>query len=107
MIERRFLRVLATVLATALVFSIWHPVQAADKPNDVFGKKRVIVTGRGVVLVSVDPSSGQVTAARMLKSTGSKVLDDAAVTAFQKSKHRFKPGTPARVEVPITFTLSR
>jgi TonB family protein len=107
MIKPRFIRMLVVLLATTLSLATLRPVQGADRRHDAAGKHGTVVTGRGVILVSVDSSSRTVTDARMLKSTGSKVLDDAAVNAFRKSKQRFKPGTPARVQIPITFTLTR
>ncbi len=62
------------------------------------------VTGSGIIFVEVDYQTGRVTAARMLKSTGSPILDNAAVTAFRKAK--FKPKTISPVKVPIKFTLT-
>ncbi len=62
------------------------------------------ITGSGVVLLVVDTTTGKVRGARMLKSTGNKLLDGAALEAF--SRWRFKPGTPAEVKVPIHFTLA-
>jgi TonB family protein len=61
------------------------------------------ITGRGVVVVDIDQKTGWVLSARMEKSTGSKLLDDAAVAAF---KHwRFKPGSARQIHSPIAFTL--
>ena len=61
------------------------------------------MTGRGVVRVSVDPSSGVVTAAQMQLSTGHRFLDDVALATFRK--WRFRPGTVSEVRIPITFSL--
>jgi len=61
------------------------------------------ITGYGVVRVSVDPSSGVVTASRMQLSTGHKFLDDLALEAFRK--WRFKPGSVSQVRIPITFCM--
>lgn len=61
--------------------------------------------GRGVALLEVDYETGRVTSFKMLKSTGDRVLDAAAATAF--SKHAFKPRTVrGRVRAPMTFTLT-
>ena len=61
--------------------------------------------GSGMVLLNVDTKKGRVISARMLKSTGHKVLDDAALNSFRQ--WRFKPGASApKVEVPITFTAT-
>lgn len=70
-----------------------------DYPKDATGRRPV---GQGVVLVNVDPKTGWVTSARMEKTTGSKLLDDAAIAAF--SRWRFRPGTVRQVHSPITFT---
>ncbi|PYJ55469.1 MAG: hypothetical protein DME82_07100 [Verrucomicrobia bacterium] len=72
---------------------------STDYPKDATGRRP---TGTGVVLVDVDPKTGWVTSARMEKSTGSKLLDDAAIAAF--SRWRFRPGTVRQVHSPITFT---
>lgn len=61
------------------------------------------ITGSGVVRVSVDPSSGVVTAARMQVSTGHITLDDLALATFRK--WRFRPGTVSHVRIPITFSI--
>jgi TonB family protein len=68
-------------------------------PRDEKGRRP---TGQGVVVMDVDPKTGWVTAARMEKSTGSKILDDAALWTFRQ--WRFRPGTVRQVHSPITFT---
>ena len=62
------------------------------------------ITGSGVIIVTVDPSSGAVTTTRMQVSTGHRFLDDVALAAFRK--WRFKPGSVSKVRIPITFVLS-
>src|SRR5213083_707325 len=42
------------------------------------------ITGSGVIVANVDPGSGDVTSASVAKSTGSSILDDAAVSAFRR-----------------------
>src|SRR5262249_29545508 len=59
------------------------------------------LTGKGVVLVTIDKETGKVTGARMLKSTGSQLLDGAALQAY--SQWRFKPGTVTQLRMPIEF----
>lgn len=63
-----------------------------------------IITARGVVLLDVDYDSGRVIKTSMLKSTGSAILDKAAVDAFRK--YRAKPRTFRRFTVPITFRVT-
>ena len=61
------------------------------------------ITGSGVVLATVEKKTGAVVGARMLKSTGNKLLDGAALEAL--SRWRYKPGTVSQVRVPINFTV--
>ena len=60
--------------------------------------------GSGVVIVTIDPGTGNVITAVMAVSTGVKILDEAAVSTF--SQWRFRPGTVKKVRIPINFTLS-
>jgi TonB family protein len=60
------------------------------------------LTGKGLVIVKIDPRTGYVTSASMLKSTGQKILDNAALRAFRQ--WCFKPRTVTTLEIPIQFT---
>jgi len=60
--------------------------------------------GSGVIVVDVDPASGNVTSASVSKSIGTPVLDEAALSTFRRWK--FRPGTVSKVTIPITFTLT-
>jgi TonB family protein len=60
------------------------------------------LSGKGVVLVTIDPKTGSVAGVRMLQSTGNKLLDGAALEAY--SQWRFKPGSVSQVKMPIEFT---
>jgi TonB family protein len=51
------------------------------------------LTGKGVVLVTIDKQTGMVTGARMLTTTGNQQLDGAALQAY--SQWRFDPRTVA------------
>ena len=66
--------------------------------------RRQKITGSGIVVITVDSVSGSVTNVVMETSTGSPVLDNAAITGFRR--WRFKPGTVSRVKSPITYTLT-
>ncbi|HVI82397.1 MAG TPA: energy transducer TonB [Chthoniobacterales bacterium] len=59
------------------------------------------LTGKGVVLVSIDSKTGSVTGVRMLQSTGNQLLDGAALQAY--SQWRFEPGSVPQVKMPIEF----
>ena len=65
--------------------------------------RRQRITGSGIAAMTIDPVSGSVTSVVMEASTGSLVLDNAAVTGFRR--WRFKPGTVSKVKLPITYTL--
>ena len=60
--------------------------------------------GSGVCVVTVDVGSGNVTDATMVQSIGNPILDNSAVSAFRR--WRFKPGSVAKVKIPITFTMT-
>jgi TonB family protein len=61
------------------------------------------LTGKGVVLVTIDKQTGKVTGAEMLQSTGNKLLDGSALEAY--SRWRFDPATVAtpQLKIPIEF----
>jgi TonB family protein len=82
---------------TAKEFAISAPV-----PDYPYYARRRNITGRGVVVFIIDPKSGIVTRAYMEVSTGSQILDDAALSAFRR--WRFKPGTATTLRSPISFT---
>src|SRR5258708_1802175 len=76
---------------------IWKP--HIDYPAEA---RRAGITGSGVVAVEVDCVTGKVTRAYMLKSTGSVILDDAAMSAFRQAK--FLPGSfGSPIRIPISF----
>ena len=52
----------------------------------------------------LDRSTGKVISCEMELSTGSRMLDEAALEAFRQ--WRFKPRTIAGARVPITFSMS-
>jgi TonB family protein len=58
--------------------------------------------GKGVALVTIDTKTGRVAGVRMLQSTGSQLLDGAALQAY--SQWRFQPGSVPQVKMPIEFT---
>jgi TonB family protein len=77
---------------------------SAPRPEYPYEARRAKVTGSGIALFSVDSATGQVREVTMSQSTGSVVLDQATIAGLRR--WRFKPGTPARVSCPITFTLN-
>jgi TonB family protein len=77
---------------------------SAPRPEYPYEARRSKITGSGVCVMTVDPSSGAVTSAVMAQSTGNPILDNAATSAFRR--WRFKPGGFSKVRTPITFTMS-
>ena len=75
----------------------------APRPAYPYEARQRGLTGSGVVIVTVDPGSGTVIHAEVEQSTGSPILDSAALSAFRQ--WRFKPGAPAKIRIPITFSL--
>ncbi len=75
----------------------------APRPDYPYEAREKRTVGHGIAILTVDPDTGIVRAARMEPSTGHKILDDAALTAFRQ--WRFKPGTVRKVRIPINFTM--
>ena len=61
------------------------------------------LTGNGVYVLHIDPKNGSVSSVAVERSTGHKILDDAAVTTF--TNLRFRPHSVLRVTIPVTFTI--
>ena len=66
--------------------------------------RRSGLQGRGILVGQVDFKTGVVTSVQMEKSTGHKILDDAALSAFRQ--WQFKPGTVRKFRTPITYVMS-
>ena len=59
------------------------------------------LSGSGTILVHVRPD-GTVERAEVARSSGHKILDDAALAAF--SQWQFTPARLSKVTIPFTFT---
>jgi TonB family protein len=59
--------------------------------------------GAGVFVLRVNQASGRVRSVEVEKSTGHKILDDAAVAKF--TDLRFKPETVSTVRIPVEFKM--
>lgn len=77
---------------------------SAPRPEYPYEARRQRTTGSGVAELTVDRNSGNVIDVRMFPSTGSTILDNAAVNALRR--WRFKSGDLTTIHVPITFTLT-
>ena len=75
----------------------------APQPDYPYEARRRHETGSGIATLRIDPASGAVVSAEMEQSIGSAILDQSTLSTFRR--WRFRPGTPTRVRVPITFTL--
>jgi TonB family protein len=101
--------VLALISVGSLHAQIGSPEAGQQPPKAIYTPRPVYrpewakqgLTGKGVVLVTIDQQTGKVTGARMLQSTGNKQLDGAALEAY--SQWRFQPGTGSQVKIPIEF----
>jgi TonB family protein len=62
------------------------------------------VQGNGIYDVSISVKTGVVSRVDILRSTGSKLLDDAAVKSLQG--WRARPNTVSHIRVPIRFCVS-
>jgi TonB family protein len=79
-------------------------VLSAPRPDYPYEARSRHITGSGVAVITVDPVSGWAVDAMMEQSIGNPILDTSTISAFRR--WRFKPGTPARVRIPITFVLT-
>jgi TonB family protein len=77
---------------------------SAPRPEYPYEARRQKITGDGVVVMTVDPVTGNVISVSMSRTTGSPFLDNAALAGFKK--WRFKTGTVSSVTCPVTFTLT-
>jgi TonB family protein len=77
---------------------------SAPRPDYPYEARSRHITGSGVAVITVDPNSGLAIDAMMEQSIGNPILDNSTVSAFRR--WRFKPGTPARIRIPITFVLT-
>src|SRR5437773_7181214 len=89
----------AMTMSRAKALAITSP-----RPQYPYEARARKIMGSGVIVMHVDPASGNVTDATVSKSIGSPILDNAAVSAFRQ--WRFRPGTASTVTAPITFTLT-
>jgi TonB family protein len=79
-------------------------VLTAPRPDYPYEARSRHITGSGIAVITVDPNSGLAVDAMMEQSIGNPILDNSTVSAFRR--WRFKPGTPRRVRIPITFVLT-
>jgi protein TonB len=88
---------------TTSLRSIKAMMAYAPRPVYPYEARRRRLTGSGVALLTVDQTSGDVIDVMMAQSCGNAILDNSTRDALRR--WRFKPGTAAKVLVPITYTL--
>ena len=76
----------------------------APLPEYPYEARRARITGNGLAILTLDSATGRVLEVTMAQSTGSAVLDKAACAGLKR--WRFRPGSPAQVRCPITYTLT-
>jgi TonB family protein len=103
--------VLTLVSVSSLHAQLGSPARLVTAPKAIFTPKpgyrsewaKRGLTGKGIVLVTIDKQTGKVTGAQMLQSTGNRQLDGSALEAY--SQWRFDPRTVAvsQLKIPIEF----
>ena len=99
--EKKFVPIKAAAMSMSQAKALAINSPRPPYPYEARSKR---ITGSGVITATVDPASGNVTDASVTQSTGSPILDEAAVSAFRR--WRFRPGSVSKVRIPITFTLT-
>ena len=105
-----FIHFVAFLCLSSLQAQTASPAAVGRLPKAVYAPKpeyrpewaKQGLAGKGIVLVTIDPKTGNVTGVRMLQSTGNQLLDGAALQAY--SQWRFEPGSVPQVKMPIEFT---
>jgi TonB family protein len=81
-----------------------HPAVFAPRPDYPLEARQQHLIGSAILILHIDKPSGTVTSIEVAKSTGHKILDEAATRAFLR--WRFKPGLYTKVKVPIRYTMT-
>ena len=71
-------------------------------PKYPYEQRARYIGGIGVVRVTLDLSTGNVSKAAMVRSTGVPALDNSAIEGFRQ--WQWKPGKWKEIDVPIIFT---
>ena len=76
---------------------------SAPRPEYPLEARQKKLTGRAIVVVKVS-SAGSVTSVSLRQSTGSAILDRAAIASLKR--WRFRPGQAFSYEQSVTYTKS-
>jgi TonB family protein len=77
---------------------------STPRPEYPYEARRHHMVGRGIAILEVEPSTGNVTHAYMAQSTGYSLLDNATLSAFRH--WRFQLGVVTKVRIPIAYTIN-
>jgi TonB family protein len=78
---------------------------SSKRPEYPMEARRARLSGAGIFILNIDKRTGAVTGVEIETSTGSKLLDGYATSAF--NTWRFKPGAFLRVRMPSAFNMRR
>jgi TonB family protein len=70
---------------------------STPRPEYPYEARRQHMVGRGIAILEVEPSTGNVTHAYMAQSTGYSLLDNATLSAFRH--WRFQPGIVKKARI--------
>ncbi len=80
-------------------------IVSSKRPEYPIEARRARLSGAGVFVLNVDKRTGAVATVDIETSTGSKLLDGYATSAFRT--WRFKPGAFLRIRMPSAFNIRR
>jgi TonB family protein len=75
-----------------------------QRPDYPYEARNASMQGSGVFILNINEKTGVIESIRIKKSTGYRILDLAAMKAF--ITYRFKPHTPTKVWIPVSFLMS-
>jgi TonB family protein len=95
------------MLPAAIIPDNELPKYAVFRPHPEYPREARArhITGEGMFGVEISLSTGRVNSVRIIHSTGSAILDKAAIQALKN--WRFRPNTFRQARVPINFTMDR
>jgi TonB family protein len=98
--------ILLSLLLVSGIASGAPPAKMLSVPKPVYPKVAIQrhIQGRGLFRIYMDITTGKPLRTEIVKSTGSPLLDDAALSALRQ--WRAAPGTIRVINLPVTFTLS-
>ena len=103
--EPQLAAAVAAILNSTAPFATRPIAISAPRPDYPYEARARQVTGAGVALFTIEPSSGNVSDVSMAQSTGSPILDNAIVSACRR--WRFRPGSyDPHFKLPISYTMT-